>query len=125
MIIGPTLTLEELEEQLTVNVEKLRRELNDLDRKLAELQHEANSTNPYIYKDGERVKNENYQIVQENLRKVYQEIVDGTERLDFMKEKLSELETIEEDSQGRVVKSRDKITLSLNDCLLLGIEVEK
>ncbi|PVC75114.1 hypothetical protein C2I27_04305 [Priestia megaterium] len=128
MLIGPSLTLAELEEKLKDRLYEIKMDLPKAQKEFARLREEFKRVPRIIVaeKDGEEVETINPDFIKlpDQLKAIEEKIKGYQEQQEFLEEKLEELETIEDRSKGRgnINKEKEKITLSLNDCLKLGIE---
>ncbi|MGV7000365.1 hypothetical protein ACWA2C_16890 [Priestia megaterium] len=128
MLIGPSITLAELEEKLKDRLYEIKMDLPKAQKEFARLREEFKRIPRIIVadKDGEEVEtiNPDFIKIPDQLKEIEEKIKGYQEQQEFLEEKLEELETIEERSKGRgnINKEKEKITLSLNDCLKLGIE---
>lgn len=125
MLIGPTITLAELEKHMEAQKSKNSKEINELARDLEMVHQELNGISMYVRDEkGDRVVNPRYTELKEEFRekeKRYENLIQSN---DFIKEKLDEIEDLEIQTNGQFNKEKEKITLSLNDCVLLGVKVE-
>lgn len=124
MLIGPTLTLKELEEHMRAKklendkkLTKLERELITLRDGLKDVQRLARD------EEGNRIQNPEFIKMKDEYEKMREEFENIYNDNEFIKEKIEELEVIEEYSRGEVDKEKDKITLTLKDCMRFGVEV--
>ncbi|WAT23600.1 hypothetical protein O0R52_21630 (plasmid) [Bacillus halotolerans] len=131
MLVGPSITLEKLEKHLKDRLFEIRMEIPKLKKEFVQLQSDfkqiprvINETNHD--KVEERV-NPDFITIPEKFKAVEERIKELQEQEVHMQEKLDELDDIEERSVGKnnIDKSKYKITLTLNDCLMLGIELDK
>ncbi|KAF2421721.1 hypothetical protein [Bacillus subtilis] len=131
MLVGPSITLEKLEKHLKDRLFEIRMEIPKLKKEFVQLQNDfkqiprvINETNHD--KVEERV-NPDFISIPEKFKAVEERIKELQEQEVHMQEKLDELDDIEERSVGKnnIDKSKYKITLTLNDCLMLGIELDK
>lgn len=131
MLVGPSITLEKLEQHLKDRLYEIRMKIPKLKKEFAQLQNDfkqiprvVNETNHD--KVEERV-NPDFINIPEKFRAVEEQIKELQEQEVHIQEKLDELEDIEERSVGKnnIDKSKEKITLTLNDCLMLGIELDQ
>lgn len=128
MLIGPTVTLDVLEEHMNDKVYEIKNEIVKLRKELMRMQNEfPNIARTITNENGEEVTNPDFIQVPKDMAALEEKIKDLIEQQEFMEAKLVELENIEERSVGNsnIKKSEYKITLTLNDCLKLGIEPEK
>jgi hypothetical protein len=126
MLIGPSITLGDLEEKLNDRVYELKLETPKKQKEFNRLRTEFKNVPRTIdNEDGEEITNPDFLNMPKRMQELETEIKDSQEQQIFIEEKLVELSDIEERSKGRgnVDKSKDKITLTLADCLKLGIEV--
>jgi hypothetical protein len=127
MLIGPTLTLAKLEEKMNDKLHEIKMNKGKMEKNLRALQIELNQMDKTILNEhGDRISNPKYIELYNQFEKERKELEEIEEMQEFIEEKLQELEDIEERSKGRgnIDKEKDKITLSLNDCLKLGITAE-
>ncbi|MEB2276862.1 hypothetical protein LAV82_22860 [Bacillus sp. ILBB4] len=128
MLIGPSITLAELEEKLKDRLYEIKMDLPKAQKEFTRLREEFKRVPRIIVaeKEGEEVEtiNPDFIKIPEQLKAIEEKIKGYQEQQEFLEEKLEELETIEDRSKGRgnINKEKEKITLSLNDCLKLGIE---
>lgn len=125
MLIGPTITLAKLEEHMNEKVNGNKMELNKLAKELAKFRQEFHVT-PKMTADeesGEQIVNPRYLELLDEINDIQESIEELNNQNDFIVKRVEELESIEERSYGKVDKAKNKITLSLNDCLALGIEL--
>lgn len=126
MLIGPTLTLEQLEQHMKAKLDDNKMEVNKLSKEYAKAKQEFQVTPKMIVDEkGEQVVNPRYLELIEQIKKIEERINEIHDENEFLSFRLEELETIEERSSGKVKKDRDKITLTLNDCLKLGITLNE
>lgn len=125
MLIGPTLTLEKLEEHLIKEEVANKREIDDLARELNILQGGVTNTDKVVRdEEGTRIENPKFKKVLKEFEDKEEEYISLNEKQDFIKAKLVELKAVEDYSQGIVNKEKDTITLTLNDCVMLGVKVD-
>lgn len=127
MLIGPSITLASLEEKLNDRSYEIKMELPKLQKEFGRLREEFKLV-PRTMEDekGEEFTNPDFLKLPKRMQEIETKIKDLQDQQLFIDEKLVELEDIEERSKGRgnVNKAADTITLSLNDCLKLGITLE-
>jgi hypothetical protein len=127
MLIGPSITLAVLEEKLNDRSYEIKMELPKLQKEFSRLREEFKIV-PRTKEDdkGEEITNPDFLNLPKRMQAIEEQIKELQEQQLFLDEKLVELDDIEERSKGRgnVDKSKDKITLSLNDCVKLGITLE-
>ena len=131
MLVGPSITLEKLEQHLKDRIYEIRMEIPKLKKEFAQLQNDFKQI-PRVINDvnhdkvEERV-NPDFVKIPEKFKAVEEQIKELQEQEIHIQEKLQELEDIEERSKGKnnIDKSKHKITLTLNDCLMLGIELNR
>lgn len=126
MLIGPSLTLAAFEEKLNDRSYELKMELPKLQKEFNRLRGEFKLVPRTAEdEDGEEITNPDFLAIPKRMAALEETIKDYQEQQLFMDSKLAELEDIEERSKGRgnVNKEVDKITLSLTDCVKLGITV--
>lgn len=127
MLIGPSITLAKLEKHMNDRVYEIKMEIPKLEKELMRLQQEFRMIPRTIIDDeGEEITNPEFIKMPEQMKELEEKIKDLHEQQEFMEAKLDELYDIEERSLGRgnIKKDEYKITLTLNDCLKLGIEPE-
>lgn len=126
MLIGPTLTLKRLEEKIEKNINGHKMKLNDLSKTFKSLQLELEDT-PKGKKDekGDMIPNPRHNEIKNEIKEIEEKIKEINKNIDFMNEKLDELENIEKTSGGKINKAKDTITLTLNDCLRMGITTKE
>lgn len=125
MLIGPTFTLAEFESKLKERLYQNMKCNSDANKIFLEAKQQIGLL-PRLIEDektGQRVANPAYLKAVEVGNITQQELEDIVKQDDFIKAKLEELETIEERSHGAVDKNKEKITLTLNDCVAFGIEL--
>lgn len=126
MLIGPSITLDKLEKHMNDRVYEIKMELPKLQKEFNRLRGEFKLVPRTVEnEEGEEVTNPDFLAIPKNMEQVEKQIKELQEQQVFMEEKIVELSTIEERSKGRgnIDKSKEKITLSLNDCLRLGINL--
>lgn len=128
MLIGPTLTLAQLEEKMKEKLYDIKMGRSKQVKNLQALQQEIQATPKMLY-DGEkeqRYANPRYVELFNQFQQEEKELKESEATQEFIEKRLEELEDIEDRSKGRgnVDKQKDKITLTLNDCLMLGITEE-
>ncbi|OXB94711.1 hypothetical protein [Parageobacillus galactosidasius] len=122
MLIGPTLTLEQLEQHMRTKIDDNKMEINKLSKEYTKAKQEFQVTPKMIIdEDGKQIVNPRYLELVDEIKKIEERMNEIHEENDFLAYRIEELENIEERSSGKVKKDRDKITLTLNDCLKLGI----
>ncbi|PFV35662.1 hypothetical protein [Bacillus thuringiensis] len=128
MLIGPSLTLEQLEEKMQDKLYDIKMNRNKKVKELETLHAELNDISKTVYDDASdsRIANPKYVKLFEEFSEKQKELSEMDETQTYIESKLQELEDIEERSKGKgnINKSENKITLTLNDCLKLGIELE-
>lgn len=129
MLIGPTLTLEKLEEHMQNKLYDIKMTRNKKVKELQSLQEELSDVSKTIYDDetDNRIANPKYIKLFNEFEAQQKELSEMDNTQAFIENKLIELDDIEERSKGRgnVNKAETRITLTLNDCLKLGIELEE
>ncbi|HZG71047.1 MAG TPA: hypothetical protein VEY51_05845 [Chondromyces sp.] len=128
MLIGPSITLEKLEEHMKNRVYEIKMDLPKLEKEFRRLGEEFKMIpRTIINEEGEEITNPDFIAIPKRMREIEEAIQELQDQQEFMEAKLMELEDIEERSKGRgnVIKSRDKIILSLNDCIKLGITLNE
>ncbi|MCD7910920.1 hypothetical protein KC480_05195 [Bacillus velezensis] len=131
MLIGPSITLEKLEEHLKERLYKIRMEIPKLKKEFVQLQEDFKEIprviNETVHDKVEERVNPEFINIPEKFKSTEEKIKELQEQEALIQEKLGELEDIEERSLGKnnIDKSKYKITLTLNDCLMLGIELNK
>lgn len=127
MLVGPSITLNELEEKLGDRSYEIKMELPKLQKEFSRLREEFKIV-PRTSEDeeGNEITNPDFLNLPKEMEKIENKIKELQDQLVFIDEKLVDLDDIEERSKGRgnVDKSKDKVTLTLNDCLKLGITLE-
>jgi septal ring factor EnvC (AmiA/AmiB activator) len=126
MLIGPTITLAKLEEHITGKIDDNKMESRSLTKTLSSLQTEIAATPKFVTEEesGDRIVNKRYVEIRDEFDGAEKKLNELTDNNDFMSKRLEELEAIEEASGGKINKEKEKITLTLNDCLKLGITLE-
>ncbi|HFF1838722.1 MULTISPECIES: hypothetical protein [Bacillus] len=128
MLIGPSLTLEQLEEKMQDKLYDIKMNRNKKVKELETLHAELNDISKTVYDDASdsRIANPKYVKLFEEFSEKQKELSEMDETQTYIESKLQELEDIEERSKGKgnINKAENKITLTLNDCLKLGIELE-
>lgn len=123
MLIGPTLSLVKLEEHMEQKISDNKMEMNELSKKLGKLKEELAATSKFtLDEEGDRIVNSRYVEVIEEFetgKKTLEEMVASN---DFMVKRLEEIEDLANAPGNKINKETYKITLSLNDCILLGVE---
>lgn len=128
MLIGPSITLEQLEEKLNDRAYEIKMELPKLQKEFSRLRGEFKLVPRTAENDkGEEITNPDFLNIPKQMQEIEDQIKEMQDQQLFIEEKLVDLSDIEDRSKGRgnVDKSKDKITLSLNDCLKLGIKLEE
>ncbi|HHT7153248.1 hypothetical protein [Bacillus thuringiensis] len=128
MLIGPSLTLEKLEEKMQDKLYDIKMNRNKKVKELETLHAELNDISKTVYDEvsDSRIANPKYVKLFGEFNEKQKELSEMDETQTYIESKLQELEDIEERSKGKgnINKAENKITLSLNDCLKLGIELE-
>lgn len=127
MLIGPTFTLAALEEKMKDKLYEIKMEKSKKIKNFQALQVELNQTDKMIRdEDDQRIANPKYVELFNEFQNAQSELADAENIQRFIEEKLEELESVEERSKGRgnINKETYKVTLTLNDCLKLGIETK-
>lgn len=128
MLIGPSLTLEKLEEKMQDKLYDIKMNRNKKVKELETLHAELNDISKTVYDDASdsRIANPKYVKLFGEFNEKQKELSEMDETQAYIENKLQELEDIEERSKGKgnINKAENKITLTLNDCLKLGIELE-
>ncbi|PGC56699.1 hypothetical protein COM24_07760 [Bacillus toyonensis] len=128
MLIGPSLTLEQLEEKMQDKLYDIKMNRNKKVKELETLHAELNDISKTVYDDASdsRIANPKYVKMFGEFSEKQKELSEMDEIQTYIESKLQELEDIEERSKGKgnINKAENKITLTLNDCLKLGIELE-
>lgn len=128
MLIGPSLTLEKLEEKMQDKLYDIKMNRNKKVKELETLHAELNDISKTVYDDASdsRIANPKYVKLFGEFNEKQKELSEMDETQTYIENKLQELEDIEERSKGKgnINKAENKITLTLNDCLKLGIELE-
>lgn len=127
MLIGPSITLAKLEEHMNDRMYQNKMELPKLQKEFNRLRGEFKIVPRTIENDkGEEITNPDFLAIPKQMEKVEFQIKEIQEQQEFMESKVLELETIEDRSKGRgnIDKSKEKITLTLTDCIRLGIDLE-
>lgn len=127
MLIGPTITLKELEEHMNEKINENKMKLNSFAKELGKLRQEFQVT-PKMTNDektGEEIVNPYYLELIDKIDDTQASIEELNNQNDFITQRLEDLETIEERSLGKIDKTKNKITLSLKECVMLGIEFNK
>ncbi len=131
MLVGPSITLEKLEEHMRNRLYEIKMELPKKQKEINQLGEDFKRIPKTIIKnkDGEELEESNPDFIKipEKMKKIEADINDLHEQQEFIEDKIDELETIEERSKGKgnINKSEYKITLSLNDCLAMGITIDE
>jgi chromosome segregation ATPase len=126
MLIGPTLTLEQLEQHMRTKIDDNKMELNKLSKEYTKAKQEFQVTPKMIVdEDGKQIVNPRYLELVDEIKKIEERMKEIHDENDFLVYRIEELENIEERSSGKIKKDRDKITLTLNDCLKLGITLNE
>lgn len=127
MLIGPSITLEALEEKLNDRSYEIKMEVPKLQKEFSRLREEFKLIpRTSVNEKGEEITNPDFLNLPDRMQAIEDNIKELQDQQAFIDDKLVDLEDIEERSKGRgnVNKATDKITLSLNDCLKLGITLE-
>jgi len=124
MLIGISLTLKELEEKMQDKLKEINKEYDQLAGKVMKLEQEIKQIPSYTTDDKGAVISNEVELTKKNdeFRSAFRKLEELNEQIEFINKKLEELDHIEEDSKGAIKKESHVITLSLNDCLLLGVE---
>lgn len=134
MLVGPSIVLEKLEEHMKDRVYGIKMELPKLKKEFAQLGEDFKRIPRVVIEKGvdgveKEVANPDFVNIPDRMKEIELKIKDLQEQQEFMEAKLDELDDIEERSQLRgnrkIDKSSEKITLTLKDCLLLGIETDE
>ena len=130
MLIGPSITLEKLEEHMTERLYEIKMEMPKLQKEFSQLREDFKRIPRTIIqeKEGKEVEimNPDFVAIPDKMKAIEMQIKERQEQQELYESKLEELETIEDRSKGKgnVDKSKEKITLTLNDCLKLGITTD-
>lgn len=127
MLIGPSITLAELETHMNDRSYEIKMEMPKLQKEFSRLRSEFKLVPRTVENDnGDEITNPDFLNLPVRMQEIETQIKELQEQQDLMEAKLVELDDIEERSKGRgnVDKSKYKITLSLNDCLKLGLSLE-
>ena len=132
MLVGPSITLEKLEEHMADKLYQNKMELPKLQKEFNQLREDFKRIPRTVYetKEGKEVEvvNPDFTKIPDQMKVVEARIKEIQEQQEFMEGKLEELETIEDRALKTGVKlnkADHKITLTLNDCVALGIELEE
>lgn len=131
MLVGPSITLEDLEVHMRDRIYEMKMELPKLQKEFSHLREEFKRVKrtSIVEKEGKEIEIMNPEFVEipDKMKEIEIKIKNYQEQQEFMEGKIDELETIEERSKGRnnIDKANTKITLTLNDCLMLGISTEQ
>lgn len=128
MLVGPSITLEKLENQMNDRVYEIKMELPKLQKEFNRLRSEFKNVPRTIdNEEGEEITNPDFINIPHRMTEIEVQMKDLQDQQAFMEEKLVELSDIEERSKGRgnIDKSKEKITLSLNDCIKMGLSLEE
>jgi predicted transcriptional regulator len=126
MLIGPSITLAVLEEKLNDRSYEIKMEIPKLQKEFSRLREEFKIVPRTTENDkGEEITNPDFLNLPKRMQEIEDQVKELQDQQEFIDEKLVELEDIEERSKGRgnVDKAKDTVTLTLNDCLKLGITV--
>lgn len=126
MLVGPSITLEKLEEHMNDRVYENKMKLPKLQKEFNRLRGEFKLIPRTVEnKDGEEITNPDFLNLPKQMAAIEAEILEIQAQQVLMEEKLVELSDIEDRSKGRgnIDKSKEKITLSLTDCVKLGLEL--
>jgi uncharacterized coiled-coil protein SlyX len=127
MLIGPSITLEALENHMNDRAYEIKMELPKLQKEFNRLREEFKLVPRTVVNDKkEEITNPDFLNIPKRMIELENQIKELTDQQGFMETKLVELDDIEERSKGRgnIDKSKEKITLSLNDCLSLGLTAD-
>lgn len=130
MLIGPSITLAKLEEHMMERLYEIKMEMPKLQKEFSQLREDFKRIPRTIIaeKEGKEVEimNPDFVAIPDKMKAIEMEIKERQEQQELYENKLEELETIEDRSKGKgnVDKEKVKITLSLNDCLKLGITTD-
>ncbi len=131
MLIGPSVTLEKLEEHMRERLYEIKMDLPKKQKEFYQLGEDFKRIPRTVIKekDGAEVEESNPDFIKipGKMKEVEASIVDLQDQQQFIEDKLNELETIEDRSKGKgnIDKSEYKITLTLNDCLAMGIAFDE
>jgi hypothetical protein len=134
MLVGPSITLEKLEEHMKDRLYGIKMELPKLRKEFTQLADDFKRIPRLVIEkrnDGTEVEvaNPDFVKIPDDMKAIEAKIKDLQDQQELMETKLDELDTIEERSQMRgnrkIDKSTEKITLTLNDCVALGIELDE
>ena len=117
MLVGPTFTVEELEEKMNTTFVAYKRDRIRLTKELTELKQQEMAASRY--KTVEAAK-ERQELLIEFLAKE-KELKEKDMAIQFIGQKLEELQEVEAYHNGNYDKSKQRLTLTLNECILLGI----
>jgi hypothetical protein len=134
MLVGPSYTLEKVEEIMKDRLYEIKMELPKLRKQLAQLADDFKRIPRVIVETGvdgteKEVANPDFIKIPDDMQSIEDKIKNYLEQQGFLEEKIDELDDIEERSEmhgnRKIDKSKEKITLTLKDCLALGIDTTK
>jgi chromosome segregation ATPase len=126
MLIGPTFTLEKLEQHMKNKIDENKMRLTQLSKEYAKIKQELQVTpKTTVDENGNKITNDHYVKLFYKLKELEGTINEIHDENEFLIYRIDELEQIEERSSGKIRKDRDKITLTLADCLKLGITLQE
>lgn len=134
MLVGPSITLAKLEEHMKDRLYGIKMELPKLKKEFTQLAEDFKRIPRLVIEkrnDGTEVEvaNPDFVKIPDDMKRIELKIKDLQDQQELMEAKLDELDTIEERSQLRgnrkIDKEKEKITLTLNDCVALGIELDE
>ncbi|WP_222860457.1 hypothetical protein [Virgibacillus salexigens] len=115
--------MEKLENHMEAQKVANNKDINDLTKELIVLSDEYQATRKYITdEEGEKIINPDFVKTKASYDEKENLLEERRNSNAFINAKLEELAVIEENSGGKIDKSKEKITLTLNDCLLLGVK---
>ena len=126
MLIGPTITLEDLEKHMSEKLNENKMELNKIGKETAKLRQKFQTTPKMTTEDdGDTVVNPEFLRLKEVIEANEKRVMEINDQNEFIEIRIADLEEIEDKSLGKVDKKKARITLTLNDCLMLGISDEE
>jgi chromosome segregation ATPase len=121
MFIGPTLTLEQLNKFLNKRLQDEEHHIGEVSRQINDLRNEMKHTQKTILDNNRTEVNPNYISLQEKFNAKLKLLDESNDTIEFLNDRIDQLESIEKDPLHSKEMKYKKITLSSNDCLMLGV----
>ena len=124
MLIGPTVSVEELEKAME-NKQTANKKTEDvIIGELENLYVKLGTLDKYIFEDGQRVLNEKHFKTKTLYEEKEKELEEIQNSIRFINKKLDEIQELENMKEIEFDKAKERVTLTLTDCILLGVETD-